>query len=459
MAVNERDFVLDILTEHERSGASVSRLVSKALDEHPDLPLSERAFIKRLSEGTVERREELDKRIRGLLKNPDGVIKPRVLWLLRMSVYQIYYMDSVPDHAACDEAVRILKRRRMLEYTGFVNGVLRNICRQKNKEAAVPETKTNDAAEKQTVAAPSLTVPSFVKKMWEETYGEEETQKLLAAMLQPRPVCIRFDDRIDEESICRTIEQIRVLGGKAEAGRWNSCCWYLRHIPAVNTLPGFREGLWTVQDESSQLLGLAAVSDDPEQRPQLIVDVCAAPGGKSIHLAGRVPEAKIISCDISSAKTKLIRAAAARMHCGNMEIREQDASEQHAELLGKADILLCDVPCSGLGVMTRKRDIRENVSPEKIRSLISLQKKILRASAGYVKPGGILMYSTCTINRDENEKMVSWIRRELGFEEEELTQFLPEGLPGIEKGHVQLLPHVHGTDGFFMARLRKPNVI
>ena len=466
-ANTERDIVLDILTEHEKTGVFSHVIVKRTLDRYASLPLAQRSFIKRLSEGTIERQKEMDGIIESMLRRPDTVIKTTVRCLLRMSIYQIYYMDSVPDFAACDEAVKILRKRHMHEYTGFVNGVLRSVCRQKqagagpagmNQPGAAAEGDGFGRRNSGNAAADSAQtglIPDFVRQMWLDEFGEKNTEELIQAIQKIRPVCIRFDSRTGPEERKKIIEDIRALGARAEQGRWLPECWYLSHIPSVMSLPGFMEGKWTVQDESSQMAAHAAAPECLPDGQPLILDLCAAPGGKTMHLASLRPDARIIACDVSVKKTDIIRANIKRMRCANVNVQERDATIFEPSFAQQADLVICDLPCSGLGVMTRKRDIGSNITPERITQLVTLQKKILQNAVQYVKPGGVLLYSTCTIDPMENEKVSSYISGRLGLVPDPVGDFLPEGLPGVKGHQVQLLPSVHGTDGFFMARFRR----
>ena len=444
--------MLDVLTERERTGAYSNILIKKALDRGEELTPHQRSFIKRLAEGTIERQMELDSVIGRCLKSPDQKMKPAVRCLLRMSIYQIYYMDSVPDHAACNEAVRILKKRHIDHAAGFVNAVLRRICREKE---ASKEASNEISAEDR------YSMPEFIVRMWEEAYGRQETEELLAALLEPRPVCIRLDERYPRELQEKTVAGLRDLGVEVEPGRWLACCRRLKKIGMpVARLPGFSQGLYTVQDESSMLaveaLGIAPSSSGAGT---VIYDLCASPGGKSMHIASKAPKARVFAYDLTRARTDLIRRNARRMKCDNLTVKEWDAETFDPSRFESADYVLCDLPCSGLGVTGRKQDIKYNVTEAKIASLVSLQKRILKTAVRYVKPGGVLVYSTCTIDRAENEKMADYIEQKLGMKKSPLAPYLPEGLlEGREKdaARLQLLPNRHDTDGFFMARFTKP---
>lgn len=525
--LSEREIVLDILTERERTHRYSNVLVRNTLDRYAGLPLAQRSFIKRLSEGTIEREIELDAVIRRFLRDPRVRMKPIARCALRMAIYEIYYMDSVTDYAAVDEAVKLLRKKGFPQLTGFVNGVLRSVCRDKAAQGTVTENNgarnvvtgggirqkpvtrvvvtrdaetgkvtkkvirtvsAKDAAAvgneataaaqnggqglanaSRTVSADAplylrYSMPRELVDMWIEDYGEAFTEQLLDAMMNVRPVCIRFSPDTTDEERGRIVESLRENGAVVEKSKWLPDCYKLSHVSGVATLPGFAEGRWTVQDESSQLVCAAAEltgnsadlrKGEPAGAGMMILDLCAAPGGKSLHAAALAPGAVVYSFDLTKSKTDRIRENAQRLHLANLVIEEHDATEYNPEFDQKADIVLCDVPCSGLGVITRKRDIKYNVTREKIHSLTALQKKIMKNAVNYVKPGGVLIYSTCTINRSENDRMAAYIEKKLGMMPDDLAPYLPDGIPGIEGNQIQLLPSVHGTDGFFIARFRK----
>lgn len=458
---NEREIVLSILQERAHTKKYSNVLIRRALDAHDAMDQQKKAFVKRLAEGVIEREKELDAVIRAHLKNPRTSIKGTIWLILRMGVYQILYMDSVPDFAAVNESLKLARAHHLAAQTGFLNAVLRSICRDK-EQGQKPGEKTvyiamNGASRRVTRSLnqeeqAALSMPEDIRKIWEEDYGKETEEALSKAMMEIRPVCIRFDPRVSEEKRRETEEAIRALGAKVEPAHWVPDCRYLTKIPAVTKLPGFAEGLFTVQDESSALVGMAAGLLGDEK----ILDLCAAPGGKSVLLACLAPKGTVLSFDLTREKTARIAENARRMHVENITIREGDATQENPELIDSADFVLCDVPCSGLGVITRKRDIKYNADPEKIRSLVRLQRKILDNAVRYVRPGGILLYSTCTIDLAENNRQAAYLEKQLGMEPTDLAPFLPKDMPGIEGNCLQLFPHIHRTDGFFLARFRKP---
>lgn len=453
----ERQVALQILLEYDRSRGYSNILIRKALDAHPELSTEQRSFIKRLTEGTIERRIWLDGIIRRSLRNPDARLRPAVRCILRLSVYEIYCMDSVTDYAAVNEAVKLLKAQGLTELTGFVNAVLRNICRHREEEGKPHQTVIRKGGTvivtrgTQRPLSGVWSMPQEIVQLWTDDYGEDVARHLLESMQQIRPVCIRMDPRVSGPEQERILQAMKAQGVEVESGRWLPYAFCLRHTGKITDLPGFREGFWTVQDESSMMVceaaGLRAMKGKG-----VVLDLCAAPGGKSLHAAGLLPEGKVWSFDLTRARTDRIRENAARMHLSNLTIEEHDAEEYNPSLENLADVVLCDLPCSGLGVMARKKDIRYGFSREKIRSLCALQRRILKNAVHYVKPGGVLLYSTCTIDLAENDQMAKFIEGLEGMKPDPLSPFLPEGLPGIRGNCLQLLPYVHDTDGFFLAR-------
>ncbi len=462
---NEREIVLTILTEIRTKDVFSHVAVKNALDlcSEQGMPASHRAFIKRLAEGTVERQIELDNIIAAHMRRGAKSMKPVLRDILRMAVYQICYMDAVPDSAACNEAVNMAKRHKLSALTGFVNGILRSIVREKESVSA-PEEITGTETDPKKKLSIKYSMPEWIVIMWADTYGMEKTQALLAALLEIRPVSIRMDERLSDgerEELCR---EIRERGVGVESGKFFPYCYKLTGTSALKDLPGFAEGKWTVQDESSMFVAEAA----DVRAGQIVCDVCSAPGGKAMHIATKlkITEAagpgKVYAFDLSPSKTGQIRKNLERMGLDNVIVGEHDARTPDKKMAQTADILLCDVPCSGLGVMGKKRDIKYHVTPGKIEQLVKLQKEIVSASADILRPGGTFIYSTCTINRAENEEMAEWIAKELGFIPDSLKPLLPEGvISGSDSDasgshYLQLLPSEHGTDGFFLARFKKP---
>ena len=468
----EREAVLEILTGIREQGTYSHIAVKDMLDrcEREGMDRRQRAFVKRLTEGVIERRIELDDIVRRYTKK--GVrIRPIIRDILRMGIFQILYMDSVPDSAACNESVKLTKTYGKKELSGFVNGILRTVVRE--KEAG---KLTQDAPIDPATLSRTYSMPEWIVRMWQKQLGAEETEKLLAALLDIRPVTIRFDDRCSSERREEILEKMKNKGVDVHKGHYLPYCYNLTGTDSISELPGYREGLWTVQDESSMMVAEAAGLKGGET----VYDICAAPGGKSMHCAskllaladgaeantkpayegstetdttGKSSAGEVHSFDLSKGKTTQILKNVRRMHLSNVIVAQRDALEAiPGEEVGKADVLLCDLPCSGLGVIGRKRDIKYHVTPKQLGELADLQKQILRNAVSYLKEGGVLIYSTCTINEGENGAIAQFIEVELGLSPNPLAGYLPGEIPGIKGNQLQLLPSVHGTDGFYLAR-------
>ncbi len=462
----EREAVLTILTRIREEGTYSHIAVKEMLDqcEREGMDRRQRAFVKRLTEGIIERRIEIDNVIRTYTKK-GARIRPVIRDILRMGIFQILYMDAVPDSAACNEAVKLTKLSGKKELSGFVNGVLRTVAREKDKGIFAAAAREDGASSDPAALSRKYSMPEWIIRLWNEQRSEQDTRALLEALLEVRPVSIRFDDRCSAADIEKILAVMQEKGVTATKGHYHALCYELTGTDSVATLPGYREGLWTVQDESSMLVAEAAGL----QGGETVYDVCAAPGGKSMHCASKllalakraeegaaaVKAGTVHAFDLSKGKTAQIMKNVRRMHLPNVVVSQRDALLPVPAEAGAADVLLCDLPCSGLGVIGRKRDIKYHVSPAQLEELAKLQKDILRSAVGYLKEGGVLIYSTCTINRGENEEIAVFIEKELGFTADPLAPHLPAGIPGIDGHMLQLLPHIHGTDGFFLARFIK----
>ncbi len=447
-SVNTRALVLTMLLESE-SGQEYSNVILRdTLMKYNYLSAQEKAFMKRLFEGCVEYRIRLDYLLNAFSKTKTTKMKPVILAILRMGVYQLLYMDAVPDAAACNEAVALAEKRGFRGLKGFVNGVLRNIARNKNALPEPDERKEPMAALSVRYAMPEWLVCFFCEK-----YGVSTTRKMLADMLLEKPVTIRMDERLSAEERANVLEQMREKGIGVTQHPYLSYAYLLSDVDGIMHVPGFESGAFYVQDVSSMLVSEAAGIHEGMR----ILDVCAAPGGKSLHAAVKLHGTGMVeSRDLSENKVSIVEENRLRCHCDNVTVRQQDALILRQEDVEQYDIVYADVPCSGLGIMGKKCDIRHRVSFGQMEELAALQRKILDGACACVKEGGVLMYSTCTINPAENEEQLSYIAS-LGFVPESLEPYLPKALWGetTKQGYLQLLPGLHETDGFFLARYRK----
>ena len=464
MAENTREIVLDILLTLEKEDAFSSQLIRAVLDKYDYLEGRDKGFIKRLAEGTIERQTELDYYLNGFSTVPVHKMKPLIRCLLRMSAYQIIYMDSVPDSAVCNEACRMAQKRRFHNLKGFVNGVLRSLAKQK-EELPLPDEK--DTAEYYSV---KYSMPKWLVELWMDEYGGSITAALLEGLLRIHPVSLRFSTQVTKEERDKLTARIEKTGILVRQGAYLPYVYTAENAEVIGTLPGFDKGAFTVQDVSSAL-AVEAAGIGPGD---FVMDICAAPGGKCILAAEKA--GKVLARDVSENKISLIRENLRRMRRNNVVTQIFDAGITDEGYLEKADVVLMDVPCSGLGVLGKKRDIKYHVTKESISEITKLQKKIVEKSWQYVKPGGILLYSTCTIHRAENEDMVQWILDNFPFDPVPLEEMLPDRLvaekrllageraaaggkgilsPEADAACIQMLPGYMESDGFFFAKLRR----
>ena len=444
--VNIRQLSLEILMKVVEEKEYSSVVIPQVLNVYQYLEKQERAFLTRLCEGTIERMLELDYVINEFSKVKVKKMKPVIRNILRMGVYQLMYMKQVPASAACNEAVKLAKKKGFQNLKGFVNGVLRNISRNLDN-ISYPDK------EKQPYLYLSVpySMPEWIVKLWVAQYGMEQTERMLQAGFADRPTTIRCN--LQKNSVKQLREELEQAGVTVESGAYVDSALRISGYDYLQKLKAFQEGKFTVQDESSMLVGLVAdIKPD-----QTVVDVCAAPGGKSLHAADLLKGTGMVSSrDVSERKVEKIEENCRRLGYTNMDMKVWDAREWDKEYIEKADVVIADLPCSGLGVMGKKNDIKYKNSPDSIKELAALQREILKTVVSYVKPGGTLIYSTCTVNEEENEQNMRWIESELGLRLDSMDPYLPASLKSstTKDGYLQLLPGVHKTDGFFLCRFK-----
>lgn len=447
--VNERkeacNAIIEII-ENEKNCDTVLH----ALFNDKQLSKQQKAKINQLVYGTVERKIELDYVINQFAKVKTNKMKPYVRNVLRMSVYQLLYMHSAKSFAVCDEAVKLVVKRGFGGLRGFVNGVLRTIERQKDA-IKYPSPDSNFVQ----YAAVVYSMPEWIVSLWVKQYGAEKTEQMLKFFYEDKSLTIRVN-----ESKCATNELRQKLidaGVKVSDGSIFPFALHLKEYTQVDELPGFNDGLFAVQDESSM-----AVSWCANIKPGMtVIDCCSAPGGKAMHAADLLKgTGKIYARDLTPYKIEKIKENCLRMKVDQIDIKCHDARKEDPSLIESADVVIIDAPCSGLGVIGKKADIKYGASEEKCKQLQSLQREILATACKYVKPGGILMYSTCTVNTLENEDNFEWIPKNLPqYDAVALDEFLPGKICSqtTKKGYLQLLPGEFGTDGFFIAKFIKRN--
>lgn len=436
MGANLRKITLELLRSYEQEGRYVNLLLSSA--KLNPLTREERSIVTSLLYTTVENKLKYDYFISSFTKRQINDIDSYVRDVLRLGLCQIVDMDNVPDFAAVNETVKLARHGGE---RSFINAVLRRAVREKQ---SLPYPYKNKNLQRYLSVYHSI--PYSTVKLFTSIFGESECEALLSAFSSSHG----FSVTVNENKISRDvlIEKLSEYGAKKSPYTENGVSFDSSLPPA--SLPGFSEGEFFVQDEASRIA--AAALDAIEGNT--VVDVCAAPGGKSLAAAIRVKNSgTVYAFDIHESKLSLIEDSRDRLGLSNISVAARDARAPDAALLGKADRVICDVPCSGLGVFAKKPDLRYK-SLESISELPALQYEILCASAEYVKRDGVLLYSTCTLNPEENEKITDkFISEHSGFSYEPFKV----GALDVANGKITLLPHKHGTDGFYIAKLRKNN--
>ena len=439
-SVSEREIVLDILMEVLEKDSFIHIAVRQALLKYQYMTKQERSFISRVSEGTVEYLLQLDAVIDRYSKTPVKKMKPLIRNILRMSVYQLFYMDRVPASAVCNEAVKLAQKRGFQGLKGFVNGVLRTVVRERSQISFDKDLSLK------------YSMPEWIWKMWETDYGQEETEHMLQAFLQKRPLSVRFlCQNASEKEILESLDAQNI---EAKRSTLSKEVWFLEGIDSLEQTEAFQRGYLQVQDVSSALVGqFAGLKGD-----EMVLDLCAAPGGKALHMAEILKgQGHVEARDVSEEKTALIEQNIDRIGYKNITSKVWDARVLDQDMVEKADVVLADLPCSGLGIIGRKPDIKYHVTPEKLHALALLQREILSVAWQYVKPGGKLIYSTCTINKEENEQNRKWLLDNYPLEPVSLRPESEELAVecSLEEGYIQLRPGIHPSDGFFIAVMRR----
>jgi 16S rRNA (cytosine967-C5)-methyltransferase len=447
-----RELALEVLRRVEEQGA-YSGLALHGMLTEAELSRPDKALATELVYGTIQRLNTIDQVLSSKVKGWPRKVEPWVRCLLRLSYYQLRWLERVPAHAAVDEAVRIAKKRGHAGIAGLVNGVLRGLLR----EGVTPPLPADlPVAERISL---THSHPRWLVERWIAAYGEQTAETLCAADNEPPHASVRVNR-------LRT-DRAALLADMAEAGLdvspspLSTDAIVATRAGSLADTPWYRNGLLTVQDESSMLV--AAVADP---KPGMsVLDCCAAPGGKSTHLAEIMQNrGRVIANDVHPHKRALIDKQKERLGLDIVQTMTSDALEL-TDLLppDSMDVVLLDAPCSGFGVIRRKPEIKWNKTPADIAGLSELQHQLLRAASALVKPGGVLVYSTCTITPEENgESIRAFLADHPHFSldpewPDEVLEplrernIIPEPFPGM----VQLLPHHFGSDGFFIARLRR----
>jgi len=516
-AADERELSLDILMEVSK-GKFLNSAIEECFSAHT-LDQRQKSFIKALCDGVTERRLTLDYLIGRQLKTPFGKVKPAVRQILRMGAYQLKFMDSVPDYAAINECVKLTARRVSPSLKGFVNGVLRSVLK--------------DETDIESIEDPSIrfSCPGWLIDELKVYPGQEYVERILKASLEKQVLYARVtrsflllrnpspgrhhtingvigvaslrmteemahDNETIQESVNTNsavefvIEKMSDEGVVCEKSPLAGGAFVIKETPVPLTeLKAFRDGLFVIQDISSQLCATVGVgvlldeayltglngtdrkepcnineevkisgNDASDQAGLRVLDLCAAPGGKALHAAGLLGErGRVLARDLSMAKVNKINETLLRLGYDNVDLQVGDATVYEPSFEERFDLVIADLPCSGLGVVSRKPEIKYRLKPEDIDSLAALQRSILDNAVRYVKKGGLLLYSTCTLTAKENVGQYEYLKTQKGLESVDMDAYLPEAFRGRtgDKGFLQLIQGVDDTDGFFISLYRK----
>ncbi len=437
-AENERQIVLEILTEVLEEKRFFHLVLHQALEKYAYLPENKRAFISRLSRLTVERLLTLDAALSQVSSVPPARMKPVIRNILRMTACQIFWFD-VPGYAAVSEAVKLTRIKGFAGLTGFVNAVSRAVLRKKDSF----DFSGSDEAR--------YSMPEDLIRRIRTWYPAEADAFFQAQLSARQGTTIRIFRRSD---LSRTLDLLSEDGCTVRKAAYADRCFDVSGDLPIGEWRASREGLFEVMDAASALVVQCAA---PEKN-SLCLDLCGAPGGKSIGLADWMEGSGLVECrDLSETRLSVAEENAAQAGFTNLKFAASDAAQARPEDAERYDLVLADLPCSGLGVLGRKPDLKYRITGKDLSALADLQRRMLDTAMCAVKKGGVLIYSTCTINPGENGKNADFILRSGDFQPESLRPYLGEVPEGCDPdtGRMQLLPGRNRCDGFFIARFRK----
>ncbi|MBD2245897.1 16S rRNA (cytosine(967)-C(5))-methyltransferase [Nostoc sp. FACHB-888] len=417
------------------------------------LPDNDRRLVTELVYGSVRRQRTLDTLIDQLAKKKSHQQPPDLRTILHLGFYQLRYQERIPASAAVNTTVQLAKENGFSGLTGFVNGLLRQYIRlaEKIKGDADPLQLPENPVERLGILH---SFPDWIIQVWLEQLGLVETEQLCEWMNQSPTIDLRINPlRTSIEEVEAALQSVGILVRRIP--HLPQALRFIGNTGSIQKLPGFKEGWWTVQDGSAQLVSHLL---DP-QPGEVVIDACAAPGGKTTHMAELMADkGKIWACDRTPSRLRKLQENSQRLNLQSIQICTGD-SRHFNQFQNTADRVLLDAPCSGLGTMHRHADARWRQTPESVRELSVLQKQLLTHTSTFVKVGGVLVYATCTLHPAENEEVISaflakspdWqIESPKGFE-------LPDFAQNTPQGWFKVWPHRQDMDGFFMVRLRKTN--
>ncbi|HZK33221.1 MAG TPA: 16S rRNA (cytosine(967)-C(5))-methyltransferase RsmB [Tissierellaceae bacterium] len=445
MDKTEREISFNILNEIYNRNAFSNIIINQHLKNETDK--RKENLVREIVYGVLENYIYIDYIISKASNIKKKKIHPKILIVLRIGIYQLLFMDNIPSRAAINESVNLAKKHGHRGSVRFVNGVLRNIDRNKEKFMVIEE--------KDDVSRISIKYshPKWMVRRWVEDYGVEFAEKLSKANNETPKLNIRVNNlKTNKDKLVKSLED---YGFFVKSGEYAEDTLIIDNPTRINQLYEFKEGHFFIQDESSTLVGQIM---DPKPG-STIIDLCSAPGGKATHLAEKMNNTgRIISKDIYEHKIRLINENSKRLGINIIESGISDALTIDKSLINKGDYVLVDAPCSGLGLIRRKPEIKMNKEEKDIKDLTKIQMTILINAKTYTKPGGILVYSTCTIEKEENINLIErFLNESPEFKLISIKDKIKNtrNLGTLDKGYIQLYPHIHNTDGFFVSKMIK----
>ncbi len=445
MELSARELALNILNDIYNNGAFSNIAIKKHINE--GLNHKEEGLIREIVYGVLENDIYLNHIISRASKIKLKKIHPSILNILKMGIYQLIFIDRIPPSAAVNESVNLAKKHGHRGTIGFVNGMLRNISRNKDEFIKI------EAKDKIDYISIKYSHPKWMVERWIREFGEDFTEELCRKNNESPKLNIRINTLKTSKDDLK--ERLKGYGFMVEDSHYAKDSLIIENPIKITELSEFKSGHFFIQDESSTLVGQIM---DPIPG-STVIDLCSAPGGKATHLAQMMNnKGRILSQDIYEHKIKLVEENAKRLGINIIETSISDGTKRDESLVNLADYLLIDAPCSGLGLIRRKPEIKRNRKEEDIAELVDIQYSILNNAKDYLKVGGILVYSTCTIEKEENINMINkFLDKNKNFKlvniEDKISNH--QNISTLKQGYIQLFPHIHNTDGFYIAKIVK----
>ncbi|WP_291651944.1 16S rRNA (cytosine(967)-C(5))-methyltransferase RsmB [Clostridium sp.] len=437
--MNSRKLARQIIQRVLEEGAYSNLVLSNELNSR-DIEDKDKGLITEIVYGTLRRKKTLDVLIGNFVKDIN-LIDTTVLNILRVAIYQMYFLDKIPEYAACNEAVEEAKEVS-LEASKLVNGILRNYIKDE-KEIVVPGNRIDELAYK-------FSFQPWMIRLFIKQYGEERTMRLMAGLNETPKVTVRVNEfKAEYDEVYEKLEEI---GYNIEDGYACPEAIAIKGGKGIEDNELFKEGLITVQDESAMLV--APLLDLKER--EKVLDLCAAPGGKTTHIAELLSNSgEVLAFDLHENKLSLIEENANRLGLNNIVCKTMDATKLNSDYISYGDKVLIDVPCSGLGIIRKKPEIKWNKTRQQLKDLVPIQREIMENAWQYLKPGGTLVYSTCTLNKEENEENLQWfLSKHNDAEIEKIYIGNNNNFIYNEDGSLTILPN-DSMDGFFIGKIKK----